>query len=95
MIGALLFASDVATILGAWGIGLLAWAIFAFTSFSKPSRASLSVASHRHAWPLFIIDLMIVLHFRMDLLLMQHFGVDPAFIGNFSASLRVVELFIF
>ena len=95
MIGALLFAPDVATILGAWGIGLLAWAIFAFTSFSKPSRAPLSAASHRHAWPLFIIDLMIVLHFRMDLLLMQHFSVDPAFIGNFSASLRVVELFIF
>ncbi len=95
MIAALLFAPNVATILGAWGIGMLAWAIFAFSSLAKPSRAPLSAASHIHAWPLFIIDLLIVLHFRMDLLLMQHFSVDPAFIGNFSASLRVVELFIF
>jgi PST family polysaccharide transporter len=95
IIVSLILLPDVAIILGAWGIGLFAWAIFAFWKFSNPLPGRLSNEIYSNALPLFLIDLLIVLHFRVDLIFMQYFGVDQAFIGNFSAALRVVELFIF
>lgn len=91
----LVLSPNVAIILLAWGAGLIAWAIYAFSNFSKPLPGPLSAEIYKNALPLFVIDLLIVLHFRVDLIFMQYFGVSQSFIGNFSAALRVVELFIF
>lgn len=92
---ALLFWPDIAVIIGAWGFGTIAWALYAFSTFSRPEAGAYSLAIYRHAAPLFVIDLIIVIHFRIDLIAMQVFDVDQPFIGNFSAALRIVELFIF
>lgn len=95
IIAALILSPDVAIILLAWGAGLMAWAVYAIFKFSRPLPGPLSAEIYNIALPLFLIDLLIVLHFRVDLIFMQYFGVDQAFIGNFSAALRIVELFIF
>ena len=95
IIVSLLFFPDVAIILGAWGVGTIAWAICAFAKFARPLPGPIVLDIYRHAAPLFMIDLLIVVHFRIDLIVMQGFGVDQNFIGNFSAALRIVELFIF
>ena len=95
IIGSLLFFPDVAIILGAWGVGTIAWTIYAFAKFARPLPGPVVLDIYRHAAPLFMIDLLIVTHFRIDLVVMQGFGVDQNFIGNFSAALRIVELFIF
>ncbi|MGB1093022.1 MAG: lipopolysaccharide biosynthesis protein, partial [Oceanobacter sp.] len=91
----LVLSPNVAIILLAWGAGLMAWAMYAFSNFSKPLPGPLSAEIYKNVWPLFVIDLLIVLHFRVDLIFMQYFGVSQSFIGNFSAALRVIELFIF
>lgn len=95
IIVSLLFFPDVAIILGAWGVGTIAWAVYAFTRFARPLPGPVLPDIYRHAAPLFMIDLLIVIHFRIDLIVMQGFGVDQDFIGNFSAAMRIVELFIF
>ena len=95
IIGSLLFFPDVAIILGAWGVGTIAWAIYALAKFARPLPGPIVLDLYRHAAPLFMIDLLIVTHFRIDLIVMQGFGVDQILIGNFSAALRIVELFIF
>ncbi len=92
---ALLFWPNIEVIIGAWGVGTVAWAIYAFNTFSKPEFGAPSLSIYKHATPLFIIELLIVVHFRIDLIAMQAFGVDKHLIGNFSAALRIVELFIF
>ena len=95
ILAVLLFWPDVTIIIAAWGLGTIAWAIYAFSTFSRPEAATALPAIYRHAAPLFMIDLLIVIHFRIDLIVMQGFGVDQFFIGNFSAALRIVELLIF
>ena len=95
IIVSLLFFPDVAIILGAWGVGTIAWTIFAVIRFARPLPGPMVLDIYQHAAPLFVIDLLIVIHFRIDLIVMQGFGVDQKFIGNYSAALRIVELFIF
>ncbi len=95
IIVSLLFFPDVAIILGVWGIGTIAWTIYAFVKFARPLPGPMVLDIYRHTAPLFVIDLLIVIHFRIDLIVMQGFGVDQNFIGNYSAALRIVELFIF
>ena len=95
IIAALLFWPDFTAIILAWGFGTIIWALYAFSTFSRPEAGANSLALYRHAAPLFVIDLLIVIHFRIDLIAMQAFGVDQLFIGNFSAALRIVELLIF
>ena len=95
IIAALLFWPDFTTIILAGGFGTIIWALYAFSTFSRPEAGANSLALYRHAAPLFVIDLLIVIHFRIDLIAMQAFGVDQLFIGNFSAALRIVELLIF
>ena len=95
IIGSLLLFPDVAIILGAWGVGTIAWTIYGFAKFARPLPGPIVLNIYQHAAPMFMIDLLIVTHFRIDLIVMQGFGVDQNFIGNFSAALRIVELFIF
>ena len=91
----LLFHPHIPAILFAWGTGTVAWALYAFGRLSRPLPARPSLEIYGNALPLFIIDLLIVVHFRVDVVFMQYFDVDREFIGNFSAALRIVEVFIF
>jgi O-antigen/teichoic acid export membrane protein len=91
----LLFFPGFAVILFAWGAGTTVWAVYAFAKFSRPLLGPKVTDLYRYVTPLFLIDLMIVIHFRIDLIVMQGFGADRNFIGNYSAALRIVELFIF
>jgi len=91
----LLFFPHIPAVLFAWGAGTVAWALYAFGRLSRPLAARPSLEIYRKALPLFMIDLLIVVHFRVDVVFMQCFDVDQTFIGNFSAALRIIEIFIF
>lgn len=81
----------VENIFYAWGAGLLAYSFFSWRSLFKPCEGPPFTYIYSTLFPLFLIDMFLVLYLRSDIIFMQALGVNKSQVGNYSAAIRIIE----
>lgn len=76
-----------------WGITGLFFSLF-YSRFLKKPRIDKLFKLYKYIFPFILIDLSISIYLRSDLLILNFYHIDQALIGNYSASFKIIEIFI-
>lgn len=82
---------NIETIFYAWGTGLILYGFFSKWTLFKPSENPPFSYLYSTLFPLFLIDMFLVLYLRTDIIFMQVLAVNKSQIGNYSAAIRIIE----